>query len=233
MKERIMRNKNPALIGAAVVAFFVLGCFAAAEYAPEGSKIFGFENYYEGVVGEGADPKEVYSAIYKNTAVMSSKCKTVMMEAEHPTRVGVYTWIADGITVSGIEDLEALAIDPEDLSALKPFTGAQNIVAPAELKFVNANTVQYAADTISIHANIGTEYRIVFDNVASWWCHMGKADPTKHTDVIGSGGIFSRCAAGYVIGQANSDTVVSLYKVEDGGASLVPVSFADVFLSGS
>lgn len=224
--------KNSIFIGLGVLSLIVLIIFSAFEYSLGNNKVFGLENYYSGRIGSEANPKEIYNTIYKNTIMTSSSCITKMTKATRPMSVSGFTWIVDGQSIYSKEDLEAITVNG-NLTCLQPYKGntSKKIVAPADLTFINANTMQYSEDKITIRAYLGEDYIIEFEDIAAWWCHIGKENPTQHTEVIGCGGLQARCTSEYIIGEAKDNTTVYLYHVEQqaGKTIYVPYSFADLF----
>lgn len=225
-------KRDSLLISLAAASFIVLLLFAVLGYSVKNDKVFGLENYYSGIIGSEMNPREVYNTIYKNTIMTSSSCMTKMTRATHPMSVGGFTWIVDGQSIYSKEDLEAISVNG-DLTCIQPYKGSNSkkIVAPADLTFINANTVQYTDNIITIQAYLGQEYIIEFENIKSWWCHIGKENPTQHTEVIGYGGLQTKCTSEYIIGEAKDDTIIRLYYIKQEDDLKIPYSFADLFLN--
>lgn len=224
-----MNNKSKSIVALATCSFLFLGLLVLVTYVPNVQKNFGVENFYSGSFGEDTDPKVMYSATYRNVIAEDKMCLVSMTKSEKVTMAGRYIWIAESKTVDTKKKIKALATD-ESMTVLKPFTkNGQNIVAPAQLTFINSNVLQYSDNSISIVAYIGTDYVIEFENVKTWWCHIGKSDPVHHTEVVGISGMSPKCSEGYIIGQAKKETLVKLYKVGS-DESRTPYSFYDLLL---
>lgn len=229
------KEKKRIQLGVTIIAVILIVAYCCYRYylsmdAP--TNTFSVESFYEGKEGTGIDPKTLYSMIYKNTVLDADKCKDTMIAATKPMRTsGGMMWIVDGVELENVSAISSVSTGEAGNAIIKPYSSASNrdIVAPADLTFVNANTEQYSADYISIEAYIGTQYVIRFDDVESWWCHIGMKDPSKHTHIYGNGGAYSRCGAGYVIGRAKPETVVTLYKVDDKGQRSY-MNFEELFL---
>lgn len=223
-----LNSRSKLMIGAAVVSFMFLAILAIMNYTPVNDKVFGTDNFYIGNYGSKVDPKEQYDLMYKNVIASAVGCFTTMTPASSPMIAGNNVWLVDGATIESLEDLKGMSVDG-DLSVIKPYKlDGQKIISPVELTFINSNVVQHNKDSISITAYAGTSHIIEFNNIKSWWCHAGKQDPTKHTEVVGAGGINPKCVAGYVIGEATEETTVNFYEV-DGDGNKTPCSFEVLF----
>lgn len=235
MEEKHIKENQPYLnsrggfiLAGAIISFLFLIILASFSYSYTAvEKQFGIKSFYTGAYGKDIDPKAQYNTIYKNTIVSANGCLNKMKQASNPMRIGSYVWIVDGQAIEDTSYFESVAVN-SNLAEIKPYKDGQKIISPSDLIFLNANTIQDKLDSINIRAQIGSSYIIEFENVKSWWCHIGKDNPTKHTQVIGTGGIYSRCTAGYIIGEATNDTIVKLYSL-DTNSRAVPCSFAEVF----
>jgi hypothetical protein len=136
-------------------------------------------------------------------------------------------WIQEGIEILDAGTIDGFAADG-DPSVIAPYMDGEKIISPAKLTFVNSNINQENTETVYIAATINNRYLIRWDNVKSWWCHIGKSNPKKHSDVVGNKGIYSVCNAGYIIGEATSDTTVSLYSIDSNG-NTTPISVSELF----
>ncbi len=234
-----MENKNEksylntrgklALTGA-IISFLVLIILGAFNYNyTKTDKQFGLKSFYTGTYGKDIDPKAQYNTIYKNTIATVNGCFTKMKQASNPMRTGEYVWIVDGQVIEDKSYFEQVAVDG-NLTEIKPYMEGQKIISPSDLIFLNANTIQDKLDSINIRVQIGSRYIIEFENVKSWWCHIGKENPNKHTQVVGAGGIYVKCTAGYIIGEAKEDTIVKLYFLDENNKAR-PCDFTEVFFT--
>lgn len=226
-QEKQLTVKNKCVLTIAVLSAFLLVILVILEYKPPRYKEFSSDNFYVGNYGEEVDPKDAYSKMTFSDVVGTGSCRTEMTKSKDSRVCGRCTWVGEGIDIKTVDDINSFAVNG-DVSMIQPYTDGAYIVAPARLTFVNSNVSQESADTIYISATINNKYLIRWDNVKSWWCHIGKDNPKKHTDVVGARGLYSICTQGYIIGQANSDTTVTLYKLNEDG-STTPVPFSELF----
>lgn len=218
---------RPKIVLAVVVIGILIG-LVIYNYRPPMDKQFGVKNFYEPTEGSHLDPKRMYNALNPNADWSEYYCNTTMSYAKSPGRIGNYFWIKNGENIDSVDMLGNYLLDG-DASKLIPYQDGDFIVAPSTLTFLNKN-VKNAGDLseeVNIMAGIGTEYIIIWSNVDCWWCHIGKDNKERHTVVVGAGGLNEVCTEGYVIGQAKSDTIVSLYKRN--GNELEPYSFSQYF----
>lgn len=229
-RERFKSTKRSTLmVAGATLSFLFLALLSALNMSVSTDKVFGVNNFYQGSKGSPIDPKAQYNEMYNNIQFNANKCSTQMKLSSNAKPVGSYYWFVEGQSVKDESELRAIAEDDE-MTKLKPFSSdGQLIVAPGDIEFVNANTEQNSKDSIDISFNIGTKHVMEFRNVKSWWCHIGKEDPTMHTDRVGAGGIGASCAGGYIIGEAKADTTVYLYELDSNGAPQ-PASFSDLYV---
>lgn len=223
-------NKGRPKIILAIIVIGILVGLVIYNYRPPMEKQFGVTNFYEPVEGDHLDPKRMYRDMNPGADWSEYYCNTTMSFATNPGMAGNYFWIKEGEFIKSEADLQQYYVDGED-SQLKPYSDGDMIIAPNTLTFLNKN-VRTAGDLeedISIMASIGASYVIIWSNVECWWCHIGKSNSHKHTAVVGAGGINEVCTEGYIIGQAKSDTIVSLYK--RGADGLEPCSFKEYFLT--
>jgi len=217
---------NKVIIGA-VISFIVLLLFVILNYYPPDGKVFSIDGFYVGNKEGDINPKELYNEMYGGVAAGLS-CNTEIKKSTNYSLINNIAWIAEGVVPESSEELKALATD-DTCTVIRPYTTSYNmIVAPAEITFVNSNTTRTKEGSIFIVAKLHGDYEIQWDNITSWWCHIGKDNPDKHTLVCGANGICPTCREGYVLGEANNETLVSLYKV-DGLGNRTPASFIDFY----
>lgn len=215
-------KRSTLLVSLAIVSFIALVLFGASQYYPQDSKVYGVNNYYKPTKStSNVDQRELYNQIHKNVVASAMMCNKTIQSCTSTNMINGYYWIVDGsLPPSNVSELTSMLVDSQS-NVLRPYSEGDSIVAPGQLTFRNANTTEYDDGKIRIEVYIGQDYVIRWDDVAAWWCHIGKEDPTKHTEQIGLGGLYSTCAGGYVIGKAKETTEVHLFKVQrnSGGAS--------------
>ncbi len=221
------------MIAISAVCIFVMIILVILDYKQPVYKEFGLDNFYVGYEGTEGDPKSAWEAINGTGVIGKNACDTVMKVPqayeESPAKVcGRYTWLklGDAPDKSSLSNYYS-----GDNSVLKPYEQDDYIIAPARLVFRNSNVDQSlvsAEDGIYIEAYAGAEYVIRWSNVYCWYCHIGKENVNKHTDVLGYGGSNRSTTAGYVIGVANKDTTVSLYMYNSNG-NLTAASWNDFY----
>lgn len=224
-KELSVRNKPIFVI--AILSVTVLLILIAITYKPPKYKEYSGDAFYVGQSGENVNPRELYERMSISSLIGTAGCRTEMTKADKATVCGRYTWIKNNEEIKSASDLNVYIYNG-DSSMLRPYSNGDMIVAPAKLNFVNSNVNQESEDSIYIAATIYNKYLIRWDNVKTWWCHIGKDDPNKHSEIIGAKGSYALCTQGYIIGEATSDTIVSLYKFDDNG-NPVPVAFSELF----
>lgn len=232
MDKEKFRKKTVVALTVLVVVILTLIVFY--DGAKAGGNEFGLDNFYVGNFGEEVDPRGVYNSIYKSGMLASKQCREEMMAAEgyvlengetvHPEMSGRCIWIAP-THVDSLDDVFNNCISE---SCIRPYRNGDVIISPGYLTFINSNVRQEDTDSICIEVKYGTDYVIRWDNVTAWWCHIGKDDAQKHTKVIGAAGMYSKCIGGYVIGEANEGTLVTLYRIAEDG-SLNEESFESLF----
>lgn len=201
----------------AIISFSLLGVVLILDYAPPSEKVFGIESYYQGDFGEIEDPKIAYGKFNRNVMTDEIKCNTTPSISEKrvitPTNA---CWFIQGTATGNIsaEEIEQLLAEKDGAI----FKEGDIILAPTNIEFINSNQYQESYDLISIKGRLGTEYIIEFTDVGAWWCHIDKAEPTKHTELIGFGGKSPSMSIGSVIGQARKSTKVKLYKIQEDGS---------------
>lgn len=213
----------------AVVCFIglaILGVFNAAEVDPD-FYIY-IANYYEGEKIDSLDPKTMYKALnaYQSTSTTSCIIQPKLIQstkALHPYGQGM-PWVvsADDMTV---EEAEGYCTKG---AGFTPYKDGQYIIAPGQVAFTNSN-VSSNKDDITIEGTIGEDFKIRFEHVKEWWCHMDCSIEYSHTDVVGAGATngTSKVNAGAIIGKATSGTAVMLYKKD--GINWTPVSFEEFY----
>lgn len=205
-------KRSTLLVSLAIVSFIALVLFGASQYYPQDSKVYGVSNYYKPVKStSNVDQHELYNQIHKNVISSAMACQRTIQSCTSTNMINGYCWIGDKSVLPENKDaLNNMLVS----GALKPYSEGENIISPGQLTFRNANTTEYDDGKIRIEAYIGQDYVIRWEDVESWWCHIGKEDPTKHTEQVGLGGLYPTCAGGYIIGRAKAETIVHLYKVE-------------------
>lgn len=201
-----------------IVLVFAMFCAAimifmlqAVTYTDE-PKEYLANNYYDSSHGVDVNQRALYSAYHSASAYEANACNTQMTMASNPTYAGNYIWIVDG---GSITRGQYSPVDGYDYYEL--YEDGELIIAPGQLTFINANTVEYEQGVISIRAYLGADRIIQWDRVESWWCHMGKDDTRVHTMRIGAGGSYPTCIEMTVIGEAREDTIVTFYKLNSNG----------------
>lgn len=227
--------KKRALVAVTVLVFGLLIFLVLFDYNAPTTHVFNPNGFYVGNDTGEVDPRVIYTQIHQGLAPGSGSCWSNMRKADEPRNdseqnvrlqmAGNYVWIAP-TNVSGYSDIETFESD--EGGTLKPYNDGDIIISPSNLKFVNSNKRQNSADTVYIEAVVGG-YLIRWENVACWWCHEGRENPTKHTDTYGKGGSFATCIAGYVVGIATADTTVKLFEINDDGSTGSQVKFSELF----
>lgn len=219
---------NWMLIGA-VISTIVLVLFALYNYVPEDSvKSFSLDGFYVGNKDNEVDPKSLYNKVYEDKS-SEYNCNLTIEKADDRYLVNNITWVVGGVKITDIVQLENIIVDNSDSSIIKPYdTAHTEIISPAKIEFLNSNVVTTEKDSITIKAAIGDDYVIEWVGMTAWYCHIGSEDPTKHSTVCGANGANPVCKEGYIIGQANAETLVKLYKVDANGNS-VPASFLEFY----
>lgn len=227
-------SRNKALI-IVCVSFLLLGLYAAYNSPFEDdTKTFGLENFYVGEEHEEIDPRMQYG-VYTAGNLDDITCLPSMSKG-----VSMYTcksnvvWMVDNSVKSDEEVASVITGSVIDATECiyQPFKDGDMILAPAAMTFTNSNVEQTSLDRIDITGKLGTDYEIVFTNVKSWWCHIGKSNPKQHSTVYGNKGTYSNCAAGCVIGQANSSTQVQLKKKNPDTGVFEPYPFEQFYAYG-
>lgn len=224
-KELTVRNKVVLVL--AVLSFAILAVLIIMDYTPPIYKEFSSDNFYVGIYGDDVDPRSTYRKMTYSDVTGSNGCRTELTRSESATVCGRFIWIGEGLEIKSAADINSMAVNG-DTTRIQPYPDDANIVAPARVAFVNSNINQESRDSIYMAVNINNKYILRWDNIKTWWCHIGKENPNKHTQVVGAGGEAAVVSAGYIIGQANSNTVVSLYKINDDG-STTPVPVSELF----
>lgn len=215
-----MQNKG-RIWGLFIIVFLGLYLMVLFNTGRENDAVFTTDAFYQGISGSEINYKDLYNSLYVGLAPGSGECSTEMKSAEDyglsPYMAGRFTWlVAKPVSTSA---------DMGTGTTIMPYEDGDYIIAPGNLKFVNSNIVQDSADFIHIEAILNDTYVIRWDNVTSWWCHLGKEHKSKHSKVVGNGGIYSSCSQGFVIGEANAMTRVTFYKIGlDGEQTLIDVS---------
>ena len=208
-------NKRKILFIIAIIVFTGLALLNLFDYNNSNEHIFGTDNFYKGHSGEDIDPRNFYRAVNVGVTPGHNECRNSMELASDrgikTTPAGWITWIGES-SPSSIADVYAYGVEGSKC-VLKPYKQDEFIIAPGHLKFLNSNIKQTDPDSIMIEAKYG-EYVIRWENVKTWWCHIDKDNPKKHTKIVGSKGVYASCRTGYIIGQANAETKVSLFKVD-------------------
>ena len=228
-EERRFNPRDSKVILLAVLSFAVLAVMVVLNYHPPDGKTFGLESYYVGNKEDVPDYVSLYNKMYA-TSYSQNVCQTQLKRAEDVTLINNISWIVGGQAIASEDELRACFVS-DDGSEVKPYTDTnREIVSPGMIHFENSNisSISTRGDGICIKAKIGTQYTIEWKGVKSWWCHMGKENPDKHTQVVGKGGGIDSCKEGFIIGEATKDTIVSLSKVSDGG-EVEPCSFLELY----
>lgn len=223
-----MENQSrKGMIAITVIALLILVTLVALNYREPSDKVFSLGGYYKPAAAGAVSPKEMFAELNSGPLSGDGICNTTIQKAENAVSVGNYVWLAEGNTKIDEATLRAyIRSDCPSDSQLMPYNEGSMIISPTTLRFVDANCTKYDDDVLRITANIGTDYIIEWEGIECWWCHIDK-ETKSHNTIIGAGGIYEVCSQGYIIGQATSQTVVSLYKRE--GDHRVPCSFVDFF----
>lgn len=225
--EKELTVKNKVVLVLAVLSFAILIILVIMDYTPPVYKEFSSDNFYVGVYGDDVDPRSTYRKMTYSDVTGSSGCRNELTRSDSATVCGRFMWIGESLEIKSAADIDSMAVNG-DTTRIQPYVDGANIVAPARIAFVNSNINQESRDSIYMAVSINNKYILRWDNIKTWWCHIGKENPNKHTQVIGAGGEAAVVSAGYIVGQANSDTVVSLYKINDDG-STTPVPVSELF----
>lgn len=223
-------NKQNFKIVLFVTIFISLGIFVIYNQPDSNSEVFSTDAFYTGTKSSDIDYKAIYDSLYVGLAPGSGQCRNEMIPVTEyvlddgtkaeTCMAGRFQWIVNK-TISNSSEIGSGA-------QIMPYGDGDLIVSPGNLQFINSNIIQDNESTIYMEAILANKYVIRWDNIKSWWCHIGKDNTNKHSIVVGKGGIYSSCSAGYVIGQANADTVVSFYKLDADG-NKTEIDAVDVF----
>lgn len=214
-------SKSPSLILLLVLITLFLVILGVLNYSPPKNAVFDVDGFYSGTLGETFNPKELYDSIYTNVLAAENACHREMLRAKNVQLTGNgITWIVDG----QMPEAGSLCTP-----VIKPYTELENkIVSPADMTFVNSNVLVNEGGLPYIEAKIGSGYIIRWEPVDVWWCHIGKRQAERHTEVYGASGSYASCVAGWVIGQATPETEVRLWKVQEDG-NRIPLNFSEYF----
>lgn len=199
--------KGRGVIIFAVFSFIVLGLIVLWNYRPENEKEFSAESFYTGQSAEDSDPKTLWAVIHGTAYYDTSSCLT-----KPPTTTVEYCHGAAWLSSGSRTEEKMQSVDG------RVYADGDYIIAPVNLRFANSN-VSSSEGSIDIEAYVlsGNKVRITWKNVKTWWCHIGKEDVTRHTEVYGKGGSYDECTLGTVVGQATKDTVVCIEYQNDVG----------------
>ena len=224
-----MKNHN-VRVALFVLMFVGMFLLVAFNYSNPNDKAFSSEAFYQGKQGDLIDYKDLYNDLYVGLAPGSGECANEMTAAKGYTlangevvqdcMAGRFQWI----TPRSIKSSSEIGSD----SIISPYQDGDVIISPGNLKFINSNVLQDSKDTIYIEAVLANKYVVRWDNVTSWWCHIGKENKNKHSRVVGKNGIYSSCSAGYIIGEANANTTVSFFILDEDG-NQTPIGASEVF----
>ena len=228
------RTIDSVVISLALISVVALAFLVITSQTPNVEKTFSNESFYSGQVGEIKDGKTIYELNKDTIMLTDSYCNTSMWFVDKPQSVldsGCY-WI------SANKEIDAKYI--RGLTTQGDVTGIytsedQFIVAPCDLYYTNTNVTVGANDTCYIqaiaHASNG-HYRLTWNNIYCWWCHIGKDTVNRHDKVYGAGQTqWSTAAKGFIIGQAQpgSTTVRVEYRKDTSSTVWEPSSLAEFY----
>lgn len=227
------KKSSNGLLTIAVLSLIALALFATMKTDVQKDKIFFKENYYQGYDSSiyKQDPKVLYQRMVKNLFT-EYQCDTNITTTVNPgtTPMG-WVWCVEGKSIKEPLDLEKVNHN-SDYSMLQPFGDGDNIIAMSSYNtFLDSNTDYANADNIRITYMAGKQYKIVLENVKSWWCHMNNSNQmyTQHTDTVGYYGSVTVCTSGSIIGKANKNTKIWLYEWDSDENKWVSSSFLKLF----
>lgn len=206
-----------------LVMLMCLGSLAVllVGYTEPNDSVFAVDAFYEGTKAGSIDYKAMYDSWYVGLAPGSGACKAEMEVAvsgadmENGSKIELCmapsaVWIAPHI-ISSNDEMGA------NQSVITPYEEGDVIISPGHLKFLNQNLTLNENSEPYIEAVLNDTYKIRWDNISCWWCHVGKDNKNRHTKRIGKGGAYSECMQGYIIGEAKAETSVSFYRVDVNG----------------
>lgn len=212
---------NKSRIMLIVAGCLLLFLISVSSYSNARDVPFATDAFYQGTQLGNIDYKSLYDSWYVGLAPGSGSCKTEMEKAvsDMPMENGNVIelcmtpnaqWIAPHV-VSSNGEIGA------DQHTIMPYEDEDVIISPGTLVFLNQNISLNENSEPYIEAILNNSYKIRWDNISCWWCHVGKENKTKHTRCIGKGGSYSQCTQGYIIGEAKADTAVSFFKLDANG----------------
>lgn len=202
-------RKSKPIVILSLISLVVLGIFVAYSYKPKSSQQFALDGYYKPEKRDEVSAIELYEELCPPLGYGDAACMETMTRGTNTSLCGRYTWIVDDQTAPS--DFSSCK---KDNYTLTPYSDGDSIIAPADTnEFVNSNLGPFYGEEISVIIKTG-KYIVRFDNVDSWWCHINRANPLRHSTRIGANGLGSQCYRGYVIAQANASTEVTFYALE-------------------
>ena len=216
MQRRNGGFRSRPIIILAILSAIVMVVMIVKDYSPPSSSVFSVHGYYKTPYVSEKSAKELYNEMNPPLGYGDAACQTVMTKGEDLSSLGRYTWIVDGQEIDSLGSVKRGA----NSDVLVPYEDGDYIISPADTNtFINSNLGPFYCDGISIAIKTG-KYIVRWDDVESWWCHINRENPTKHTERIGSSGICSQCYKGYIIGQAKSTTTVSFFEISEDGSEV-------------
>jgi hypothetical protein len=172
-------------------------------------------SYYSGQYHTETDYKGMYSTYVGEKVSVDDACNTTPVAPKNPTyrksEKGVLWFILEGNT-----ELSTL-LSKEEKETLINARDGNTIVAPFRVKIISSANASNHGHKMVVES-IGGDFRITFDNMARWYCCIGRKPKSDYTHDFtmtedAKGQVLS---SGDIIGLATKETTVSIEKKSDG-----------------
>lgn len=222
-------NKWRKLLPWSIVCAVVLLLIWVLGFPENNDTDFSPNSFYVGDATGVVDPKVLYDNYYKSV-LSELSCRSAMFNGDNPIRLSTNMfWIIDDdkrlTDDSSADNAVSLLGDKNAEGFYTPYEAGDYIIAPTNITYLNSNIKSDMPGRTDIVVMCGRQYKLVFEDVECWWCHIGISDSSQHTTIYGKGGKYSTANAGRVLGQAKSSTRVKMYK--QNGDSWDEFDFAD------